>query len=368
MAAHHLRKRLPREHRIVLIDRSESHLFAPSLLWMMVGLRRAEQIRRPLMRLKSKGIEYHHGSVNGIDTENRMIHADGADIPYDHLVIALGAETAPESIPHFEDKAHNLYSVEGCTRLHEALESFQGGAITVLIPSMPFKCPAAPYEAAFLVEAFARRRGIRDKTDIHLLTPEHQPMPVAGKLLGGAIVEMLRSRGIHYHPLFTFKELNGAEERVVAADGQAVRAGLLIGIPPHRAPAVVREAGLAGVSGWIHVDPHTMKTQVDGVYAIGDVAAVKLPNGKMLPKSGVFAHFEAEVVAKNIAAEVGGEGGNAAFDGKGYCWVETGDGRAGFASGNFFAEPEPRITMHRPGRMWRWGKLAFEQWWLRHWF
>ena len=47
VAARELRKRLPREHRVVLVDREREHLFAPSLLWLMVGLRDAESIKRP---------------------------------------------------------------------------------------------------------------------------------------------------------------------------------------------------------------------------------------------------------------------------------------------------------------------------------
>ena len=52
-----LRKKLPKRHRIVLIDREPQHVFAPSLLWLMVGLRKATRISRPLERLRKKGID-----------------------------------------------------------------------------------------------------------------------------------------------------------------------------------------------------------------------------------------------------------------------------------------------------------------------
>jgi sulfide:quinone oxidoreductase len=191
-------------------------------------------------------------------------------------------------------------------------------------------------------------------------------MPVAPAALGDSIADLLAARGIHYHPLFTFQELRPGTREVVASDGRAYEVDLLMVVPPHRAPEVIRSSPLLGVSGFVHVDPSTLQTDYDNVFAIGDVATIKLPNGKALPKAGVFAHAEAKVVARRIAG-ADGTTSNAIFDGRGYCWIELGDGRAGFAGGDFYAEPEPRVTLRRPGRPLHWGKVAFEKWWLHHW-
>jgi len=88
---------------------------------------------------------------------------------------------------------------------------------------------------------------------------------------------------------------------------------------------------------------------------------------KTLPKAGVFAHSEAKVVAQHIADNAHGQRFDASFEGRGYCWIEVGDGRAGFAGGDFYAEPNPQLKMRRPGRPLHWGKVAFEKWWLHHW-
>jgi sulfide:quinone oxidoreductase len=348
VAARHLRRRLGSEHRILLIDRSPDHLFSSSLLWRMVGQRRDDQIRRPLRRLVEQGIEFHQDTVDAIDVGRKVVRTSSTTFAFDYLVVSLGAELAPDTVPGFDEMALNLYDLEGSRKIHAALQAFSGGSIGVFIPSMPFKCPAAPYEAAFLVEAFCRKAGIRDKTEIRLFTPEHQPMPVAGAAVGDAITGMLRARGIDYHPLYTFQELRPERREIVSSDGSATKVDLLLGVPPHRAPDVVRSSGLLGVSGWIHADPHTLRTEHEGVFAIGDITSIRLPNGKMLPKAGVFAHAEAEVVAAEIAADIGG--------------------KAGFANGRFYAEPDPDVRMFRPGRLWHWGKVAFEKWWLHHWF
>jgi sulfide:quinone oxidoreductase len=368
VAAREIRRRLPSSHSVVLLDRHADHTYQPSLLWQMVGQRRVEQFRRPLNRLERKGIEFRKTEVEALDLDNKVVGSAAGDLEYDSLVVSLGARLTPETVQGFDEMAYNLYSAEGCAQIHTALRNFNEGAIGILTTAMPYKCPAAPYEAAFLVEAFVRKNGIRRNVEIHFFTPEQAPMPIAPPELGDSIADMLAARGIDYHPLFTFKELRPETSEVVSSDGRSHRIDLLIGIPPHHAPQVVRSSALLGVSGYIHVDARTLRTDYDGVYAIGDVATIRLPNGKALPKAGVFAHAEAKVVAEHVAGNANGKRSNAVFDGKGYCWIELGDGTAGFAGGDFYAEPEPQLKMRRPGRLLHWGKVAFEKWWLHHWF
>jgi len=367
VAARELQRRVPAGHRVVVVDRSADHVFQPSLLWQMVGQRRRDQFRRPLSLLEQKGIEFRRAEVEKLELDNGVVHTSSGDLAYDTLVVSLGAQLAPETVPGFEEMAFNLYTAEGCEQIHTALDDFREGVIGILITAMPFKCPAAPYEAAFLAESFVRRKGIRRNVEIHLFTPEHTPMPVAPAAIGDSIADLLAARGIHYHPLFTFKELLPETREVVAADGRSQKVDLLIGVPPHRAPEVVRSSELLGVSGFVHADARTLQTDHKDVFAIGDVATVRLPNDKALPKAGVFAHAEAKVVAARVADRIAGKTPSATFDGKGYCWVELGDGRAAFAGGEFYSEPEPRLKMRRPGRPLHWGKVAFEKWWLHHW-
>ena len=318
-------------------------------------------------RLQRKGIEFRNAEVEGLDLDNKVVATASGDLDYDSLVVSLGAQLAPETVSGFEEMAYNLYTPDGCAQIHAALQDFREGVIGVLITAMPFKCPAAPYEAAFLAESFIRKRGIRRNVEIHLFTPEHTPMPVAPAVVGDSIADMLAARGIHYHPLFTFKELRPETSEVVSSDGQRTP-----GRPADRRPTApgARRRALVPASRRLRLHPRrprTLQTDYDGVYAIGDVATVKLPNGKALPKAGVFAHAEAKVVAQQIADTAHGKISDASFDGKGYCWIELGDGRAGFAGGNFYAEPDPQLKLRRPGRPLHWGKVAFEKWWLHHW-
>jgi sulfide:quinone oxidoreductase len=368
VVAHRLRRALPPNHRVILIERERHHLFQPSLLWLAVGDRRPEQIQPPLDRMMRKGIELVTATVEAFDPARRVVTGGGQEYAGDAMIVALGAELAPETIPGLAEGGHNLYTLSGATAIRDALQSFRGGRVAILTAAPAYKCPAAPYEAAMLVEGWLRRRGHRKSTDIDFFAAEPGPMGVAGPAVSTAVRQMVESHGIRYHPEHQVVGVEPGAKTLAFANGTIAAYDLLIYIPPHRAPAVVRRSGLAPEGGWIGVDRATFETTVPRVYAIGDVTTVPLAMGKPLPKAGVFAHRQAEVVAANLAAQWTGSGVRRAFDGHGECFLETGDGRAGFGAGNFYAEPLPQVTLKGPNRFWHWGKVAFEWKWLRGWF
>jgi sulfide:quinone oxidoreductase len=67
-------------------------------------------------------------------------------------------------------------------------------------------------------------------------------------------------------------------------------------------------------------------------------------------------------------ARINGKYSKKEFDGRGYCFIELGNGRAGYAGGNFYAEPKPVVNVKKPSVLWHWGKVLFEKWWLWKWF
>ena len=156
-----LRKRLAKVHRVVLVDRERDHVFAPSLLWLMVGERSADAITRPLARLGRKGIDVRLGNVEHIDPERRIVTVAGQALTADYLVITLGAELAPDSIPGLAQAGHNFYTCSGAQSLRAALESLRTGRIVVLTAAPAYKCPAAPYEGAMLIDGWFRKQGLR---------------------------------------------------------------------------------------------------------------------------------------------------------------------------------------------------------------
>lgn len=376
VAATTLHKQLPTPNRVVLVDREPDHLFAPSLLWLITGQRTARQISRPLDRLTEKGIEVVCGDIDRIDPATRRVSIiersptgdSSRDIDADYLVISLGADFAPDAIPGLAEAGHSFYTLAGAETLRDALTVFDGGRIVVLTAAPAYKCPAAPYEAAMLINDHLRRRKLDDRTRIDLYAAEPGPLVVAGPDVSAGVRSMVEAAGIGYHPEHQVVSVDPAQRRLTFANGSTADFDLLAYVPPHRAPPVVREAGLTDDSGWIPADRDTLHTRYPGVYAIGDVTGIPLKMGKPLPKAGVFAEREAAVVAHNIIHDITGIGEPETFDGHGECFIETGGGKAGFGRGNFYAEPAPRVALHPVGRRWHLGKLLFEKRWLRRWF
>lgn len=370
VAANEIRQQLPSAHRVVLVEKNPQHAFAPSFLWLMTGEREPDQIRRPLAGLLRRGVELVQAEVLGIDPVQRKVRTTVTELAYDHLIVALGADLVPDAIPGLATASHSFFTLEGAARLRDSLRTFSGGRIAVVVSAMPYKCPGAPHEGAMLIADYFRRRGLSGKVEIHLFTPEPQPMPVAGPQLGEAVRGMLRSKGIEFHPLHKLIEVEPGSRKLAFDNGQQFAYDLLVAVPPHRAPRAVVDAGLTNQSGWVPVDPRTLRTNHDGVYALGDVTAIPIPGRwkpdvpLMLPKAGVFAHAQAEVVAERIAAEVTRRPCEAQFCGDGYCMLEAGEDLAGFAFGNFFAEPAPSVQLRQIGKAWHLGKVLFEKWWL----
>ncbi|MCL4505012.1 MAG: NAD(P)/FAD-dependent oxidoreductase [Chloroflexi bacterium] len=368
VAANELRRLLPSEHRVVLVEKDARHAFAPSFLWLMTGDRRPEQITCDVRKLLRPDVEVVLSEARAIDVANRTVQADGQGLTYDHLVVALGAALTPEAIPGLAEGAHTFYSIDGAIKLRDALHGFAGGSVAVVVGGLPYKCPGAPHEGAMLIANSLRRRGLTG--EVHLFTPEPQPMPVAGPALGEAVKEMLAQQGVVFHPQHKLTKVDAATRELSFDGKESFRYDLLAAIPPHRGPHIAREAGLTNEAGWIPVDRMTLQTKYENVFALGDATAISIPGRwkpdvpLMLPKAGVFAHAQAEAVARRIASEITGVHPQDVFPGIGYCMLEAGDGLAGFAFGNFYADPSPQIQLRSTGRTWHLGKVLFEQWWL----
>lgn len=367
--AHRLRRLLPRTEEIVVFDQSPVHTFWPSLLWLMTGTRQAPDVVRPLAQLREAGIRVVQSPITAIvPAEKTLVTADQS-WSGDALVIALGADVDSGAIPGLAEVPGNFYTVAGAQAVWQQLHDIEQGRIIVLISRVPFKCPAAPYEAAMLIDGALRKRRRRDAFEIEVWAAEAAPMAVAGPAVSQAVVDALAHRDIRYHPNHTVDRVDYAARQLIFKERQdSVPYDLLAYVPPHCVPPVVTAAGLAPLGGWVAVDRHTLETVYPNVFAIGDVTGIPLALGKPLPKAGVFAYRQGEVVAETIAARLLGRPSAETFDGQGECFIEMGQGVAGFARGNFYAEPTPTIRAYRSGRHWHAGKVAFErQWWARWW-
>ena len=370
VTANELSNRLSPEHKIILIEKNKEHTFAPSYLWLMNGDRKKKQISVPLKSLLKKNIEVVNATVNEIVPSELKVKAGEKEFYYDFLVIALGADLAPEKIQGWDDSIQTFYTFEGAAKLYDTLKNFSGGKVAIVISSMPYKCPGAPHEGAMLIEDFFTAKGLKEKVTIDLFTPEAQPLPVAGPELGNAIKNILYNKGISFHPSTHLGSVDTKSNLLFFNGKESFEYDLLIVIPPHQVPAAIRKSDLANANGWIDVNPASLQTKYENVYAIGDITSIPLPGRwipdkpMMLPKAGVFSHLQADIVAKNIVKKINGEKADEKFCANGYCMLEAGEDLAGFAYGDFFGEPHPQVHLKMIGKKWHIGKVLFEKWWL----
>lgn len=356
--------------RVIVVDRGFSGVQGLSLLWVMRGWRTLDQVRVTPANL-NQGIEMVEAEVQAISPAERRVRTSQGDIAYDALVIALGASLNSKLLPGLSealagDTASEFYTPEGAERLNARLDEIETGRICLVISRIPFKCPAAPYEGAMLLADRLTERGVRDAVRIEVLTPEPQPMPVAGPAVGKALTAILEDQGIGFRPDTPLERVDGEDRELVLQTGERVGFDLLVAVPPHQPPPPVAEAAF-GPQGWVPVDARTLRLGEENVWALGDSSAITLPNGKPLPKAAVFARGEAEAVAAGVVRHLGGDAPDPWFEGNGHCYVEVGAGMAAKGAGNFLDPPAPAVELHAPSSEYHHEKEHEEAEWIRRW-
>jgi sulfide:quinone oxidoreductase len=318
--------------------------------------------------IASRRTNFMQAEVMAIDPALKTVSTKSSQVAYDYLVIALGAEMAPDLLPGLAGTGHDLHDMESVVQFKAALEKMEKGTVAIAVSSLPFKCPPSPYEYALIADDVLRKRGARAKVRVVLTTPEPQPMPVAGKAVGDAVKGMLTDRGIDYRPLHKPTAVDPKTKRVTYENGAQLACDLLGAVYPQRAPKIVRDANLTDASGFIPANLNTFETAVPGIYAIGDCASLKLPDGRPHPKAGVFSEAQAVVLAKQLGALALGGGELARYAGTGVCFVDAGGDLAAAAEANLLAPGGPQFTLAPPSKEGLTRKKQFEAERLKRWF
>jgi sulfide:quinone oxidoreductase len=363
VAAKETRRLLGNRARVVVIDRDPIATYPPSYLWVVNGERRLDAIRRRRERLARHGIEFVIAEVRQVDIASRYVRADSREFTYDYLVIALGAETTFEGTPGFAEAAQSLYTAEGAERLAAALRYFAGGRVVIAATSETYKGPGAPYELAMVLEQSFHSRRMRQKVELDVFTPEPQPLAFAGAEAAETVRGLLAHKGIGLHTGRLAVSADPQRRELKFADEGVESFQLLIGVPEHRAPAVLREAGLVDESGWVSVNRDTLRTSHERVYAIGDVVHLATAGGTLLPKIASLAASEARTVARQIAWRLRGGRSPRPFDARAALTLEVGAGAALEITGDFLSARRPPVVK-QPSIAWRLTKAAAERMWL----
>jgi len=345
---------------LVLIDQTDSFVFGFSKLDVMFGRTVPSAVRHAYRDIVKPGVTFVQTPVRAIDPDAKRVDTDAGVFDADVLVVALGADLHPSDTPGLVEGGHDFYTEDGAFALQEILASFGGGRVVVGVTSTPFKCPPAPSETALLMDTYLTERGVRDRSEISLIMPLPVPIPpspAASEVLLATFAE----RGIHWHPQRVIQGLDPARRVALLNGGEEVPYDLFLGVPVHRAPAVVVDAGLTR-DGWVPVNPLTLETEFPDVYALGDVSSVGTP------KAGVFAEGQAAVAAARIAARLRGTTSGAEYDGRGICYLEFGHEQVAKVDVTFRAGQPPTGGFDRPSRAIAADKSEFGSSRVRRWF
>lgn len=315
---------------LVLIDQSDSFVFGFSKLDVMFGRTTPDRVRHPYADIVKPGVRFVHSTIRAIDPDARRVETDAGSFEADVLVVALGADLDPAATPGLSEGGHEFYTVAGGFAARDVLDRFEGGRVIIGVLSTPFKCPPAPSETALLLHQHLIARDLRDSSAISLVMDFGRPIPPSPSA-SAALLEAFAERGIEWHPSREVYELDPARKVALLRDGDEMAYDLFLAVPVHRAPRVVRDAGLTK-DGWIAVDSQTFETAYPGVFAIGDVAAVGTP------RAGVFAEGHAAVAAEHVAARIRGTTSSAQYGGHGVCYVEFGGDEVGMVDVTFFGD------------------------------
>ncbi len=325
---------------VTLIDQSDAFVFGFTKLDVMFGRRTLDEVRLPYRSIDKPGVQFRQEAVVAIEPDRRRVVTDRASYDADVLVVALGADLAPDATPGFTEVGYEFYSPEGAGRVRDALDGFTGGAVVIAVLGGFFKCPPAPYETAFMVHDHLTARGLRAASTIHLVTPMPRPIPISDDV-STAIVSLLDERGIAHSHATASKGVDPATKTLQLADGTDLAFDLLLGVPVHVAPPVVVDSGLTD-DGWIAVDVGTFATKFPDVFAVGDITSAPVP------RAGVIAEGEATTLADVLVERIKGGTPVRPFEGAVKCYIEMGADQVGLVDVNFLSGPAPVAVFTPP--------------------
>lgn len=328
------------EWQLTIVDQFETHYYQPGFLFIPFGIYDRKDVVKPKRDFFPKGVEVLISEIDKIEPEqNRVLLANDVVLNYDYLIIATGAKIKPSETEGMTEELwykniFDFYTVEGSIALANFFKYWDGGKLVLNITEMPIKCPVAPLEFVFLADWYFTEKGIRDKVDIHFVTPLPGAFtkPKASEILG----DILDKKNIHLTSDFNIARVDNENKKIVSWDETEIPFDVLVTIPTNMGDNVIERSGMGDELQFVPTDKHTLKSDnYDNVFVIGD--ATNLPSSK----AGSVAHFEADILLENILSAIDGRELKAKFDGHANCYIESGFGKGILIDFNYDTEPLP---------------------------
>ena len=368
IVSNNLRRHLPQDWEITIIDRDDQHIYQPGMLFVPFGLQKANTLVRSRKKYIIPGIDFVIDEITHIDPDKKEVKTKSHSFSYDFLIISTGCNIAPEENDGLMDawgkNAFSFYTIPAAETLRQRMKEFDGGRLVLNIAELPFKCPVAPIEFVFMADWFCRKKGIRNKTEIELVTPLSGAFtkPKASAVF----TESAKSKNIKITTGYELNAVNGKEKYIESIQGDKISYDTLVIVPTTIGDKVISKSGMDDGIGYVPTHQNTLKAlKHDRVYVIGD--ATNVPTSK----AGSVAHYEADVVVFNIMSEIHGVKPEEIYDGHSTCFIVYSKGTSSLIDFNYKIEPlhgkfpMPKLgpfTLLKETKMNWQGKLGLE--WL----
>ena len=382
-AAYELRALLPAEHRITVVNPTDTFQFTPSNPWVAVGWRERSAVTLPIAPLlERKGISFVASGVSKIDPAgNRVTLDNGQALDYDYLVITTGPKLSFDEVPGAGPHGGHTHSV--CTVGHAEMfwaeyQKFLEAPGPIVVGAMPgASCFGPAYEFAFILDADLRKRKLRHKVPMTYVTAE----PYIGHLgLGGVgdsksmLESELRGHDIKWitsakttkvepGKLFTTQldDLGNVMKEHEVPFKLAMMLPAFKGVEP-----VAAIADMCNPRGFVLIDEHQRSKKYRNIFSAGVCVAIPpvevtpVPSGA--PKTGYMIETMVTAICHNIADELAGKTVTAKGTWNAICLADMGDTGAAFVA---MPQLPPRnVNWFKKGKWVHLAKIAYEKYFL----
>ena len=367
MMANHLKKEIPEDWKITIVDQQKDHFYQPGFLFLPFDIYKSKDLKKSIKKFIPKGVKYVQEQIDRIDKDEDTVYLmNGDTIKYDILIIATGTDIAPDEVegmngPEWHKSVFDFYTYKGSKNLRDKLRNWEGGRLVVHVTEMPIKCPVAPLEFAFLADSYFKNKGMRDKVDITYVTP--LPGAFTKPKATEALTYLLNEKNIRIVSDFAIEHVDNENKKIVDYGEEEIPFDLLVTVPTNMGNEAIERSGFGDELNFVPTHKATLQSKVkENIFAIGD--ATNIPASK----AGSVAHFEAEILTENILRYIRGEELKDKFDGHANCFIETGNGKAILIDFNYNQEPVTGsfpfphmgpLSLLKESRTNHMGKMAF---------
>jgi NADH dehydrogenase len=308
--------------RVTIIDRKNHHTFQPLLYQVALAVLSPAEIASPIRNVlrRAPNMEVLLGEVAGFDLEKRVVRIDGLDLPYDFLVVASGATHAYFGHPEWEQHAPGLKTIEDAIEIRRrvllAFETAEREAIANRsCPPLTFVVIGAGptgVELAGAIADISKRYMERDfraidpaKSRIILLEGGPRVLPAFPEDLSASAEKQLNDMGVEVR---TNALVTNVESGVVTVGKEKIPASVILwGAGVSASPQGKMLEAPTDRAGRVLVTPDLSIPGHPEVFVAGDLAAVKMANGQMVPGLAPAAIQMGRFVARQIKRSVAGK-------------------------------------------------------------